>query len=92
MFLVTSQVFFGAVQCSVGCSWTDAAPNFSSSFNSLGNHSHDEEDDNHDDDDDVEEEEEIDENDCLLINVSFIHSSIHLYNHLCIYLHVRQYL
>jgi len=36
IFLVTSQVFFGAVQCCVGCAWTDAAPNFSSSFNSLG--------------------------------------------------------
>ena len=59
-----SQVFFGACQCSLGCSWTDAAPNFSSSFNSLGNYYND--DDNDDDDNDE-------------MTAFFVHSSIHTY-------------
>ena len=31
------QVFYGAAQAGLGCAWTDIAPLYSSSLNSLGN-------------------------------------------------------
>eukprot|EP00601_Ochromonadales_sp_CCMP2298_P008990 CAMPEP_0173197612 /NCGR_PEP_ID=MMETSP1141-20130122/16258_1 /TAXON_ID=483371 /ORGANISM="non described non described, Strain CCMP2298" /LENGTH=548 /DNA_ID=CAMNT_0014122373 /DNA_START=228 /DNA_END=1874 /DNA_ORIENTATION=+ len=35
--MIATQVFFGAAQAGLGCSWTDIAPLYSSSLNSLGN-------------------------------------------------------
>mmetsp|Transcript_8444 Transcript_8444/g.14015 ORF Transcript_8444/g.14015 Transcript_8444/m.14015 type:complete len:568 (+) Transcript_8444:51-1754(+) len=36
-FMVATQVFYGAAQAGIGCAYTDAAPTYSSSLNSLGN-------------------------------------------------------
>ena len=37
LYCFCKQIFFGSNQSGLGCVWTDIAPNYSSSLNSLGN-------------------------------------------------------